>query len=86
VAPKLRIPGDVDLKTGHVKFDGDIDVRGHRPVKGGHRSMYNYGKAGTEARYPRVGLEDGPGGLELMCQNPSRLTSRNSADIMGIQT
>ncbi len=28
VFPKLQIPGDVDLKTGHVKFDGDIDVRG----------------------------------------------------------
>ena len=35
VFPKLRISGDVDLKTGHVLFDGDIDVEGS--VKDGFR-------------------------------------------------
>ena len=28
VFPRLRIPGDVDLHSGHVKFDGDVDVAG----------------------------------------------------------
>jgi len=28
VFSKLQIPGDVDFRTGHVKFDGDIHVRG----------------------------------------------------------
>src|SRR5690606_24180349 len=29
VRPSLEIAGDVDLSTGHVRFDGDVAVRGN---------------------------------------------------------
>jgi len=28
VFPRLLISGDVDMKSGHVEFDGDVDIRG----------------------------------------------------------